>query len=248
MSKKPLVIGHRGHDQGPENTVESFLDAVESGAEMLELDVWLTADGVPVVYHDEFLMVGGENRGRIAQHTAVALQEIELEGGLRIPTLERVFTQLLPRVPLNIELKFYNLHYRPLVGAVLDLVRQFKAERKLLVSSFFHQSLEIVQRAEPSLATAPIFGVPTGPPHQHDLEKLATLGPWRSRIGFHRPAAVVDYLMLDEKVVRDFKKLKLALVAYTVDEPEDMRRMQRLGVEGIITKRPALLRRVLNES
>jgi len=248
VGKRPIIIGHRGHDRGPENTVESFLQAVEAGAEMLELDVWLTADGVPVVYHDEFLTVRGENLGRIAQHTSHDLQEIELDEGLRIPTLERVFSQLLPLVPLNIELKFFNLNYRPLVGALIELIWRFKAERKLLVSSFFHHSLEIVQRAEPSLATAPIFGVPTGPPHPHDLEKLANLGPWRSRLGFHRPAAVVDYLMLDKETVRQFKKSRLALIAYTVDEPEDMRRMQQLGVEGIVTKRPDVLRRLLEET
>ena len=54
--------------------------------------------------------------------------------------------------------------------------------------------------------------------------------------------------MLDKETVRQFKKSRLALIAYTVDEPEDMRRMQQLGVEGIVTKRPDVLRRLLEET
>jgi glycerophosphoryl diester phosphodiesterase len=243
--KRPINIGHRGHELKPENTLESFLEAIECGAEMLELDVWLTGDGVPVVYHDEFLVFRGGKGERIAQHTVDTLQKLELPGGVKIPTLESIMTELLPLVPLNIELKFFDLNYRPFVGAVVDLIRKLKAERKVLVSSFFHQSLEIVNRAEPKIATAPIFGRPTGPPHEHDLEKLASLGGWRSRIGFYRPAAVVDYLMLDKKVLREFQRCKLALVAYTVNEPEEMRTMVNLGVTGIITKRPAVLRKLL---
>jgi glycerophosphoryl diester phosphodiesterase len=245
--KRPINIGHRGHEAGIENTLESFSEAIDLGADMIELDVWLSGDGVPVVYHDEFLVLEGENLGRIAQHTVEELDKFALPGGAKIPTLETVLLEFLPRVSLNIELKFYDLNYRPLVSAFLRLVRQVEAEEKILVSSFFHQSLEIVNRAEPKLATAPIFGTPTGPPHEHDLEKLAKLPGWPGQIGIDRPAAVVDYLMLSGEVVADFKNSKLALVAYTVDDVDTMRRMTDLGVEGIVTNRPAVLRQLLNE-
>ena len=246
MSKKrPINIGHRGHELGPENTVESFLQAIDCGAEMLELDVWLSGDGVPVVFHDEFLQ-SADGRRRISQYTAAALEDLVLADGVKIPTLERVLTEVLPIVPLNIELKFFDLNYRPMVRAVVKMIGDCRAEDKVLVSSFFHQSLEIVNRAEPKIATAPIFGVPTGAPHPHDLEKLVALGGWCNEIGLHRPAAVVDYLMLDDETVTAFHRSGLALVAYTVDDPGDMLRIAKLGVRGIITKRPAVLRQVLD--
>lgn len=244
---RPINIGHRGHESSPENTLESFFEAIEQGAEMLELDVWLSRDGVPVVYHDEFIKSEGRNLGRIAQHSVAELGTLKLPGGAKIPTLENVFFEVLPRVPLNVELKFFDLNYRPLIGAFLDLVQRVGAGPKLLVSSFFHQSLELVNRAEPNIATAPIFGVPTGPPHEYDLEKLAALTGWTNQTGLERPAAVVDYLMLDERTVTRFKSSGLALVAYTVDEPEEMQRLSLLGVEGIITNRPSTLRRVLKK-
>ena len=245
--KKPIIVGHRGHEHGQENTVASFLEAVEQGAEMLELDVWLTADGVPVVHHDEYLSSGGDKPEQIAEYKAAALEILRLPGGGKIPTLEQVLIELLPQVPLNIELKFFDLNYRPLVKAVVKLLGKAKAERKVLISSFFHQALEVVHWEEPRIATAPVFGLPTGSPHPQDLHKLSKLEGWPGEIGFHRPAAVVDYLMLDEGLVEEFRSADLALLAYTVDAPEEMRRMVNLGVEAIITKRPAVLRQVLEE-
>jgi len=243
---RPIIIGHRGHEFGPENSVDSFLKAVECGAEMLELDVWLTGDGVPIVYHDEFLSSGGAEPKRIAEYRAAAVEILQLPGGGRIPTLEGVLIEVLPKVPLNIELKFFDLNYRPLVRAVLALLHRYQALDRVLVSSFFHQSLEVVNWEEPGVATAPIFGVPTGPPHRQDLEKLAALGEQRGLSNFQRPTAVVDYLMLTEEVITEFKESDLALIAYTVDEPDEMRRVADLGVEGIITKKPAMLREVLH--
>lgn len=245
--KKPIIVGHRGHEHGLENTVVSFLEAVEQGAEMLELDVWLSADGVPVVHHDEYLSSGGDKPERIAEYKAAALEMLQLPGGGKIPSLEQVLIELLPHVPLNIELKFFDLNYRPLVKAVVGLLRKTKAEGKVLISSFFHQALEVVHWEEPSIATAPVFGLPTGPPHPQDLRKLSRLVGWAGEIGLQRPAAVVDYLMLDDRAVEEFKRADLALVAYTVDDPREMQRLAKLGVEAIITKRPALLRQVLED-
>lgn len=245
--KKPIIVGHRGHELALENTVASFFEAVEQGAEMLELDVWLTADGVPVVYHDEYLSSGGDKPERIAEYKAAALEILTLPGGGKIPSLEEVLIELLPHVPLNIELKFFDLNYRPLVQAVIELLRKTEAEGKVLISSFFHQALEVVHWEEPRIATAPVFGLPTGPPHLQDLNRLSRLEGWTGEIGLHRPAAVVDYLMIDEGLVEQFQRADLALVAYTVDDPNEMRRMAKLDVDAIITKRPALLRQVLGE-
>ena len=248
MNKKPLIIGHRGYGLGPENTIETFLAAIKQGAQMIELDVWLSRDAVPVVYHDEFLTSDGENVGRVAQYTVSELRQMNLPGGARIPTLEKVIEEILPLVPLNIELKFYDLNYRPLVSAVLKLIRETGVEKRVLISSFFHQSLEVLNWMDPTIPTAPVFGVPTGAPHRQDIQKLRRLKGWVSEIGILQPAAVVDYLMLGEEMVDAFKSAGLALVAYTVDESGDMSQMVELEVEGIITKRPALLAEVLGRS
>lgn len=106
MVNRPLIIGHRGYPaRYPENTLLSFMSALYYGADGVELDVWLSGDGVPVVIHDEdTLRVSGEPR-RVKESSIRELRRAYLGMGQTIPTLEEVLSSL-PRGPeLLVEVK-----------------------------------------------------------------------------------------------------------------------------------------------
>ena len=245
---RPLNIGHRGHSDTLENTLMSFHQAIDMGAQMMELDVRLTKDGVPVVFHDYGLGRISKKSGSVGNRTSKHILNVELPGGHRIPSLHQVLEELLPRVPINLELKFRHLDYRPLVAKVCDTVKEFGAESKILVSSFHHGSLKIVRRLAPGIATAPLFGWSTGLPHQDDLEELAALPAVKNDLNFHRPAAVLYYAQIDESLTQAFLDHDLTLLTYTVDELPEMERLTKLGVDGIITNRPGRLHSYLAET
>src|SRR5207249_2923525 len=107
---RPAVVAHRGASATyPENTLESFEGAVESGADVVELDVRMTADGALVILHDADLSIATDGTGFVHERT---LQEVKrLDAGVRlgrraeVPTLEEVLTALSGRVGVNLEIK-----------------------------------------------------------------------------------------------------------------------------------------------
>ena len=243
----PINIAHRGHALTLENTLESFHESIDMGAAMLELDVRLSKDGVPIVFHDNTLTrITGRRSGTISSRTSTFLTQLDLGSGKRISRLEDALKELIPRIPVNIELKFPHMEYRPLVFAVLDAIKKNRPEENVLVSSFFHQALEILQRSEPHVATAPLFGRITGKPHDDDLTRLSrSRKNWKNSLPFKNPAGVAAWTMVDDELVQRFRKNRLTLLIYTVDELVDMKRMAEFGVDGIITNRPDRLESLL---
>lgn len=244
----PLIIGHRGHHARTENIITSFQEAIDLGSQMLELDVRLSSDRVPMVFHDTNLNRMTERDFPLSSMSAEELMAIELKGGGQIPTLREALSELCPLVPINIELKFDILSYRAEVNAVCALVSELEMHRRVLVSSFFHQSLQMMSRRMPKLPIAPLFGQETGPPEYEDLEFFLQRPLWRiedTEIPFNKHAAVVDHKMITEELAQNFRDWNATLLTYTVDEVEDMRRVIALGVDGIITNRPGRLRDLL---
>ena len=245
-----LPFAHRGLHDGnrsvPENSLAAARAAVAAGYG-IECDLQVCTDGVPIVFHDNSLnRITGRKSGSISSRTSAFLTQLDLGSGKRICKLEDALVQLIPRIPVNIEMKFNHLHYRPLVFAVLELLDKHQAQGDVLISSFFHQSLEILNRKNPQVPTAPLFGKMTGAPHDDDLKRISKYRKhWNNNLPFEHPAAVVACDMIDKDMVKRFKKAKLTLLTYTVDEPEEMERLADLGVDGIITNRPDRLDKFL---
>ncbi|MCC7360725.1 MAG: hypothetical protein IT317_14685 [Anaerolineales bacterium] len=112
-ARLPAVIAHRGASaDAPENTLSAFALALEQGADGLELDVTLSADGVPVVIHDDTLDRTTDGRGRVARHTLAELKGLDAGyaarfgskfAGQRLPTLDEVFAAFGQRTIINVE-------------------------------------------------------------------------------------------------------------------------------------------------
>ena len=148
-ARRPLVIAHRGAARrAPENTLPAFRLAADLGAEAIELDARLTADGVVVVHHDQTLDRTTTGTGRLAQCTRQELQSLDAGvkfgaafAGERIPTLDEVFEAVGGRVLINVELKNYDTPFDRLVPAVVALVRSHGLQRRVLLSCFSPLSL-----------------------------------------------------------------------------------------------------------
>jgi len=148
-----LIFGHRGASAyAPENTVPSFELALEQGVDGVEFDVHLTKDGVPVVIHDETVDRTTSGHGPVAGMTLDELKSLDASAGkagfagVRVPTLTEVLDVVVPAgIQVNIELKNSLYVYPGLEAKVLELVDAYHMEKTVIISSFNHESLHLIQ-------------------------------------------------------------------------------------------------------
>jgi len=245
-----LNIAHRGGAAlAPENTLEAFEQAVTHwGADMLELDVQATVDGVLVVFHDETLERCTSGVGRVDAQPWAELRALDAGvrwpasagRGVRIPRLDAVL-EALPDVRLNIELKAGD---DAVVECFVRTLRAYDALERVCIGS---ESESVANRlyaacpeachffpAEPLAAW--VFGLKTGAAKQPDPRFSVVDMPnvWQGM-------SLVDEALLDAA-----DRAGLWVNVWTVDEPEEMARLIGLGVGGVMTDRPDLLRGALN--
>ncbi|MGH2628831.1 MAG: glycerophosphodiester phosphodiesterase, partial [Anaerolineales bacterium] len=159
MQRAPLVVGHRGAPRyAPENTLAGFRRAADLGADGIELDAKLTADGVVVCHHDRTLERTTDGRGRVLDWTWESLRRLDAGShagpafaGEPIPSLEQVFGELGNRLLFDVELTNYGSPWDRLPEAVVRLVERFGLERKVLLSSFNTIALRRSARLSPRL-------------------------------------------------------------------------------------------------
>jgi glycerophosphoryl diester phosphodiesterase len=230
----------------------AFTGAVERwGADMLELDVRLSRDGVVVVLHDETVDRTTDGTGPVGALSFQELQELDAgfrftdpEGeasfrgrGVRIPRLEELL-EAFPGMRLNVEAKEPQVA-RPLV----DLIRRHGAEERVLVAAEFERSRRSV-RGYPGPWGASrhhlfwfwlLHRLPGGSPYTPGADALQIPEEWKG------------LRILSERFVKAAHARNLPVHVWTVDDPEDMRRMLAMGVDGIQSDRPDLLAEVLTE-
>ena len=150
------VIGHRGAAaECPENTLPSFLAARDAGAYMIELDVQQSVDGELFVFHDDTLERLCGEATRVASLTWEALSTKVVGHGqapaVKIPRLAEVFAALGRSVFYNLELKTDTIAYVGIEARLAQLVRVCGLTERVLVSSFHHDSLRLMQQSAPQL-------------------------------------------------------------------------------------------------
>ncbi|RLF16017.1 MAG: glycerophosphodiester phosphodiesterase [Thermoprotei archaeon] len=213
-----LVIAHRGASAyEPENTVRSVLKAVEMGVDAVEVDVRLSRDGVPVVVHDEDLWRVARVKVKVRELSLSQLKRLDVGKGEAIPSLSEVIAAVKDRVGLVVELKEEGLE-----ALVVDLLRGLG---DVMVTSFIHRAVKRVKGYERSLKTGVIF---TGLPIKVvDLALEADADALFPRRDFVTP-----------EVVDSAHEHNLAVYPWTVDDPEEVVRLARMGVDGVVTNRP----------
>jgi glycerophosphoryl diester phosphodiesterase len=240
---RPVVFAHRGAAaRAPENTLAAFELAAAEGADAVELDAKLTADGHIVVFHDRTLERTTDGTGRLAQKTLAELRTLDAGShfsaefrGEKIPLLEEVFDAVGKKVLINVELTNYATPADDLVSRVCALVQMCGLEARVIFSSFLPTNL--------SRARSLLPGVPRGL-----LAFRGWKGAWARSFGF----SFGDYAALhpfftdvDAQEVRRVHRLGRRIHVWTVSEAQDILNLKNWGADGIFTKDPALALRVL---
>ncbi len=243
-----LVLGHRGTGEGlRENTLPAFREAVELGADIVETDLHVTRDGVPVLCHDPDIARTTNGRGLIAGLTLAELERFETHGPRsgtpsRIPTLAEAL-DALPDARWNIEIKD---HHPEAAKRVLGFVEPH-AERVLLTAG----DDAIMNRLRQAIAEAGV-GVAQGA-CQSDV--MAFLRATRSGEGeipeapmaLQIPEAFRGITLVDPDLVTFAHERGVEVHVWTVNEPDAIRRLRDLGVDGIVTDVPAVARGIADE-
>lgn len=162
----PLLVGHRGAcDCAPENTLVSFQRAVDDGADIVELDVRLTADGYVVALHDETVDRTTDGAGRIAELTLAEAQRLDAGAwfapqfaGARIPALTEVFDWARGKVGLLIELKYgFNGNFDPhLAPTVAALICEHDIADQVAFISYWGRGFDQLHALLPGMRAGPL--------------------------------------------------------------------------------------------
>lgn len=244
LFKTNTIVGHRGCalvDQN--NTVEAFLKAVQCGAEMVEMDVRRTRDGVIVVFHDaevDGLRLRGYNYEELVERANAA--------GLVLPTLDHVLESLEGKVQLDVELKEAG-YEKEVVGKIL---RRF-TPAEFVMTSFLDRSILTVKRHFPTVKAGLILGVShlDGEFSWGGLRKISQriseFFPWR-----RMKACAADFLAVNKRnllfgLLRGAKKRHVPVLVWTVNDPVEMHKLLETRlVAGLATDRPDLAVRQRN--
>ena len=237
----PLNIAHRGASAvAPPNTLAAFEKAAALGADGIELDVHLSADGEPVVIHDFTVDATTDGSGRVAQLTLAQLKRLDAGAhfgpafaGEPIPTLEEVLRVVGKRLLLNIELKSAGLRDSGLERAVVaQIARAVESDSRVILSSFNPLSLWRVKKIAPH--------IPVGLLDRPDCLHRACLACFFPHAALHP-----EHTMVDARYMARARQRGYRVNVWTVDDPDEMRHLIDLGVDGIITNLPDVLHSIL---
>lgn len=222
-----LIYAHRGSSgTTPENTLAAFRRAIADGADGAEFDVRATADGVPVVLHDRNLTRTTTGGGDVDGLPLAEVQRFDAGGGDPVPTLAEVLDLLAGRLRLDLELKQAGVE-----RAVLDLLAAHPAA-EWVISSFDWDALRRIRALAPEVELWPL-AVAAG----DDLYAVAR----EVQAGGVALAAGA----IDRAVAERCAAAGLDVIAWTVNDPPEARRLRDLGVAALCTDLPAAIRNSL---
>lgn len=251
LAGAPLLVAHRGGSRlAPENTMEAFRDAVVRWeADMLEMDVRLTRDGEVVVIHDAAVDRTTDGTGPVSSFTLEEIQALDAgyrfvdpEGkpsfrgqGVVIPRFEDVL-EAFPHMRLNVEAKEPQV-----AGPLVELIHRHGARDRVLVAAEHERCRDGVRD----------YAGPWGASRGHVfwfwvLHRLPGGGPYTPPVDILQVPEVWKGLrIVSPAFIRAAHRRNLPVQVWTVDDPDDMRRLLRWGVDGVQTDRPDLLARVM---
>jgi glycerophosphoryl diester phosphodiesterase len=231
----PLVFAHRGGMAlGPENRLSTFDAGMKAGADGLELDVHLSADGMVMVHHDTTLDRTTTGSGPVTAKNAAEL------AGLGVPTLTEVLGRY-SKARIIIEMKQDEA---PLGEAVGCAVREAGAVDRVCAAGFGRRAVVAVRELFPAIATSA---------HQEEVRRALhrTWARWPLRScawgGYQVPEFAGRLRIVSRRFIDYAHRAGLKVQVWTVDEESDMRRLLDWGVDALISNRPDLAVRVRDE-
>jgi glycerophosphoryl diester phosphodiesterase len=253
----PVVIGHRGAaGEVPENTIASFQHALAAGAQILESDVQITRDGVPVTCHDAEVDRTTDGRGAIAGMDLSELQELDAGHrfgagaerphrgrGLRIPSLREAF-ETLPEARFNLEIK----DGRPeLVRACVALVAELDRAERTLLTAADDGTMKLLREEIAARGVPVAVGACTGEVVAFVRATIEGSPPPEGPMALQIPEDFAGRALVTRDLVEAAHRADVHVHVWTINDPASMRRLLDLGVDGIVTDFPARLAAVIAE-
>jgi len=222
-----LIMGHRGASAiAPENTLKAFEKAIDLQADFIEFDVQETLDGELVITHDEDIRRITGHDGIISKMTLNELKMLDFGEGEKIPTLEELVKLTKNRIKLNCEIKVKGI-----IEKLIKIFRKWDILDTSIVSSFIHEELLAIQKLAPSI-------------------KLASLEPTPGtiKIDWAKKKEMIEYcinnklyginpiiMMVDQQFIDFAHANNIKVFPWTVDSRVAIKKLIRLGADGIIT-------------
>lgn len=215
------IIGHRGAAfYCPENTLTSFMKAIELGAYSVEFDVQYSKDGIPVVIHDHSINRTTNGRGAVKNFNLKELQEHKIKGCEHIPSLEELFI-LVKNYDIHLDLELKDSLYKP----TIDMINYFNYKNRITISSFYRKSVAEIKKL--GFNTAILTTASVSP-----IKILDETGADKLHLYYRR---------VSKKIVDDVHKRGKELMVWTVDDQKTALMMEELGVDYLCTNKPDLL-------
>ncbi|MDP6932911.1 MAG: glycerophosphodiester phosphodiesterase [Myxococcota bacterium] len=231
-----LAFAHRGdQDSGPENTLVAFEGAVRLGFRYLETDLQSTRDGVLLVFHDARLDRVTDQQGRIDRLDWATVRRARVGGTEPIARFEELLGEF-PQVRVNIDPKSDAA-----MELLVDAIRRTGSEGRVCVGCFSDRRLKRFRAALPGVCTSMGRSEAT----RARLHSLGWPLPPGGAACAQVPVGWHGLPLVDARFVAAMRQRGLQVHVWTVNEPEQMHRLLDLGVDGLMTDRPAVLKEVL---
>ncbi|WP_022868149.1 glycerophosphodiester phosphodiesterase [Schaalia vaccimaxillae] len=241
----PIILAHRGGGlEAVENTRAAFEHTRSLGLRHIETDVHLSADGKVVISHDETLDRCYNATGEIRRFTWRELSDLHNEAGEAMMLLDEAL-EAFPDMYFNIDAKSAGVE-----GPLMQVINQHNAADRVLLASFSEPRLRTI-RAAMATGVATSLGI-DAVCRLVACAKTATSpafwripGPRQGAIAAQVPATYGPVTVIDQRFVAAAHTAGLAVHAWTIDEADEVVRLVELGVDGIVTNRPQMVRDLL---
>jgi len=233
------ISAHRGgSEEAPENTLESFSYAIGLGSSYIETDVQLSADGIPYIFHDDDLSRLLNMNVKFNSLHSDQIEKLRLFESYQIPKLETALTQF-PNALFQIDLKTDEVAL-----PAMKVIESLNAFDRICIASFSSNRLQKVRKKFPDTCLS------MGPKEILKL-LLASFGLYNKTIyGDCLQVPVYHYgiKLVTRRFVKYVQSIGLKIHVWTINDENTMRKLIDLGVDGIITDRPKLLKEVLSKN
>ncbi len=209
----------------PENTIKSFKKALKLNVDIIELDVHVCKSGELIVIHDEKVNRTTNRKGLVSEKTLSELKKLDAGKGEKIPTLSEVLDIIDRKAKINIELKGPKT-----AKPVHELIKNFTKNKgwnnsDFIVSSFYPKELIKFHKLNPKIKAG--FLIQRKPNLYMKLIKKAGASSMNVSMKF-----------VNKELIKDAHNIGLKVYVWTVNNPKDIERMKKLGVDGIFSNFP----------
>lgn len=251
-NRNPIVVAHRGASgYAPENTMAAIKKAITMGVDMIEIDVQLSKDNEVVLMHDLTVDRTTNGKGKVRDLYLEEIKKLDAGkwfssefSGEKVPTLEEVIQAINGQCKLLIEVKRVKSKKLEIENKIVQLINKYNAYNWCIVQSFETQVIKNIQALDKSIECHKLvtMNISVLPLHIDSRIKTGTIYKYKT------VQSINPYFkMLNKRKVNKIHSRGQKIITWTVNEPEDMKRMIEMGVDGIITNYPDRLIQLLKK-